>query len=95
MTDYSCGVPKEEVKLSDEQVDLLNGHEPVRAARTKFLQALRDATISKDESLKQEAKRLEVEYLRQFYDRLKWVVENPPEPKKAANKNLRGFGTHA
>jgi hypothetical protein len=79
---FACGLAsKGEVKLSDEQVDLLNQDPGVVAARRAFFQA---KTV---EAHKQ--------YLEVFRARLNWVVANPPAPKEKASKRIAGFATRA
>jgi hypothetical protein len=81
---FSCGLASEgEVKLSDEQVDLLNQHPPVLAARRAFLQARGPQVEAAREN-----------YLRIFYERLQWVVANPPAPKPKP-KQTTGFAKRA
>ena len=83
---FICGLaPKGEVKLSDEQVDLLNQHPPVLEARRAFLQARGPKEVI-------EAAR--DNYLQTFYERLQWVVANPPKPKPKP-KRVTGFATRA
>ena len=79
---FACGLaPKGEVKLSDEQVDLLNQDPQVINARRAFFAA------KTDESHRQ--------YLEIFYARLVWVLENPPAPKVKAPARIVGFATRA
>jgi hypothetical protein len=82
-----------EGQISDEQVDQLNLHEPVKEARTKFLKLLAAYVKSDpaDPELLAKVKEAEVEYEAEFAERLKHVVENPPQPKSIPMKSRTGF----
>lgn len=82
-----------EVQISDEQVDQLNLYEPVKEARTTFLKSLATylRSVPRDPSLLETAKVAEVEYEAIFAERLKDVIENPPQPKSVPLRTRSGF----
>lgn len=85
---FICGlVPRSEVKLSDEQVDLLNNDPEVKKARHQYFEA-------KKLGIQEAADQSHLHYLRIFEARLEWVVQNPPPPKPKP-KPLVGFAKRA
>jgi hypothetical protein len=82
-----------EEQISDEQVDQLNNHEPVKLARTKLIKLLTAYMKSDpaDPMLLAEAKQVEVEYRAEFAERLKHVVDNPPLAKSIPLTKRTGF----
>ena len=83
-----------EVQISDEQVDQLNSHEPVKLARTKFLQKLKEYVkidSAATPEMLAEVKAAEAEYEAEFVERLKHVVDNPPQPQSIPVKSRLGF----
>lgn len=80
--------------ISDEQVDQLNSYEPVKLARTKFLEKLKEyvrVDSAATPEMLAEVKAAEAEYEAEFAERLQHVVENPPTPKSIPVKSRTGF----
>jgi hypothetical protein len=81
----------EEFKLSDEQVDLLNTDFTVKAARSKYLQALSEHMKDPTSETLVALSNADAEYGTVFAEQLRDVVENPPTPKSLPLINRRGF----
>jgi len=82
-----AAISKAEVKLSDEQVDLLNHDSEVLSARRAFFASKKQDDRDAEEKAHQH-------YLRVFRTRLQWVIDNPPPPK-VKPKPLIGFAKRA
>ena len=86
--------------LSDEQVDQLNSFESVKLARINLLQKMaaylkhRATSETPDLFLLEEVNQAEAEYETVFTERLREVIEHPPQPKSVATLSqdrLKGF----
>lgn len=80
--------------LSDEQVAQLNNHEPVKLARTKLLRVTTEYMKNRTPELMEEVRQADEEYASVFTERLKEVIEHPPQPKSATLSQidrLKGF----
>jgi hypothetical protein len=85
----------EDIKsLSDEQVDQLNNYEPVRQARLTLLNKTTEYINSRTPELMEEVRHATDEYAKIFSERLKEVMEHPPQPRSVATLSvdkLKGF----
>jgi hypothetical protein len=92
----SCGLVQKDVKLSDEQVDLLNQHPEVILARRAYLSRLLEGLKAQDQAIIDEARSaLRLRYEEAFRARLVWVLENPPAPKSPPDSGHKGFAKRA
>jgi hypothetical protein len=87
---FSCGLvpPKSEVVLSDEQVELLHRDPEVVEARQRFFAAKLAGQPDDQIEVTHQA------YLRVFYARLAWVLQNPLTPKSKPLQ-VTGFAKRA
>jgi hypothetical protein len=80
--------------LSDEQVDQLNSYEPVKLARAHLLQASTAYVKNRTPELFEAVQQADAEYGRVFTERLREVIEHPPQPRSVATlsqERIKGF----
>jgi pyoverdine/dityrosine biosynthesis protein Dit1 len=81
--------------LSDEQTDLLYQNQKVLDARRAFLKKLAEGMRRGDLEMIAEGNALKKVYETLFAEHLKWVIENPPEPKAKPMVSFNGFARRA
>jgi len=83
------------VQLTDEQSDLLYLCSKVLEARRAFTKRLAEGYRTGDQKLIDEGNALKAEYEKIFAEQLKFVIENPPQPKAKPVVDFTGFARRA
>ncbi len=85
----------DELTLTDEQIDLLYLSQKVVDARRAFTKRLAEGFRTNDQTKIDEGDELKTEYEKIFAEQLKFVVENPPQPKAKPVISYTGFARRA
>ena len=81
--------------LTDEQIDLLYLSQKVVDARRTFTKRLAEGFRTNDQALIDDGNALKAEYEKIFAEQLKFVIENPPQPKAKPVVSYNGFARRA